>query len=496
VLEGTLQSIVGNRALFASRSSFAIRLTACFLAVGLATIFIGLAPEANLIWVANGILLAYLLAAPKRRWAAYLCAGFAAQFAGTLAVNPHLRINMIIGVLNMAEVLIGASLMRRGKQEPPRFSDRDYVLRFVAYAVFAAPMLTGIGYAAALWLMRHADPAAALMRWALTDGLGTAVATPGYVALFQMKQNRAMARRVNWIYLALPAVVSLLLFAQASAPLVFLIYPALLLVLLRLGLGWASLATLFVAGTGNWFTLRGENAFAAFRPITPLEPTILLQVFIAGAMFMLLSVAVVVDSRRGVERRLEKMAVACRAAEALAAVDPLTGLANRRRFDECLESEWRRALREGKPISLLLMDADLFKSYNDSYGHLHGDECLKQIAEVAQETVNRPGDLVARFGGEEFAVILPDTDECGAEEIAREICAALRRRRVLHATSPCGVMTLSVGCATLGRCFGQPARTLLEMADAALYRAKFTGRDRVCMAVTKAAINGGAREIA
>jgi diguanylate cyclase (GGDEF)-like protein len=312
-----------------------------------------------------------------------------------------------------------------------------------------------------------------------------------------MKQERERNWRVNWLYLALPVSISLVLFAQGSVPLMFLIYPTLLLVLLRMGLGWAALSTLFVAGAGSWFTLHGGNAIAAFGPIAPLEPAVLLQVFIAGAMFMLYSVAVVVDGQRLAERRLHKAQEACRAAETLAAVDPVTGLANRRRFDQCLESEWRRALREGTPMSLVLIDADHFKSYNDSYGHLSGDSCLKQIADAAREAVNRPGDLVARFGGEEFAVVLPDTDGRGAEEIAREICSALRRKNLSHKANPCGLVTVSAGCATLVPCLGQQARMLLEMADEALYRAKLMGRDRVCAAGEMIhAVSNEQREIA
>lgn len=475
---------------------FAMRLAACFLAVGLATIFIGLAPEANLIWVANGILLAYLLAAPRRRWPAYICAGFAAQCAGAAIVDPHPPMNIIIGVLNMAEVLIGAGLLRRKERDLPRFTDRRYVLRFIAFAVLTGPVVTGLGYAAALWLLRHADPGASLLRWVLTDGLGTAVAAPAYITLFQIRQISLPGWRRNWICLALPVVVSLVLFAQASAPLVFLVYPILLLVLLRMGLGWASLSTLFVAGAGSWFTLHGDSAFAAFRTITPLEPTVLLQIFIAGAMFMLYSMAIALDSHRQAEGRFEKMKQACLAAEALAAVDPVTGLANRRCFDRCLASEWRRALRDGKPLSLLLIDADHFKSYNDSYGHLSGDNCLRHIAAAAAEAVSRPGDLVARYGGEEFAVILPDTDATGAAEIARGICAALRRKNLSHTANPCGMVTVSIGCATLAPAFGHSALSLLQMADEALYRAKFAGRDRVCSAPEQENTRIGVREIA
>jgi diguanylate cyclase (GGDEF)-like protein len=165
--------------------------------------------------------------------------------------------------------------------------------------------------------------------------------------------------------------------------------------------------------------------------------------------------------------------------EALSAIDSLTGLANRRRFDQHLAVEWRRAIRESKPLSLLLFDVDRFKSYNDTYGHLRGDSCLKEIADAALEVVKRPGDLVARYGGDEFIVILADTDNKGAMQISNEICAAARSRNLPHGANAPGIVTVSIGCATIIPAFGQDKATLVELADRALYCAKRGGRDRV-----------------
>ncbi len=182
------------------------------------------------------------------------------------------------------------------------------------------------------------------------------------------------------------------------------------------------------------------------------------------------------------ERKLaeQKLADAYRTVETLAVTDALTGLANRRRFDQCLATEWRRAMRDRKPLSLLLIDADLFKSYNDTYGHLRGDSCLKQIAEAAQDVVARPGDLVARFGGEEFATILPNTGSSGALQLAHDICAVMRNRELPHSANPSGVVTVSVGCATLIPQLGKHAALLIDCADKALYQAKRAGRNRAC----------------
>jgi diguanylate cyclase (GGDEF)-like protein len=184
-----------------------------------------------------------------------------------------------------------------------------------------------------------------------------------------------------------------------------------------------------------------------------------------------------ISERRLAERKLRD---AYHAVEALAATDALTGLANRRRFDECMASEWRRGMRQREPLSMLLIDVDLFKSYNDVYGHVRGDSCLKLIAEAAMDVVVRPGDLVARFGGEEFAVILPNTSSAGAREVADLICGEVRRRNLTHSGNPTGMLTVSVGCGTMVPSLGQHIVNLIEMSDEALYEAKRGGRNRVC----------------
>ena len=144
-----------------------------------------------------------------------------------------------------------------------------------------------------------------------------------------------------------------------------------------------------------------------------------------------------------------------------------------------LATEWRRGLRMGNMLSLLMIDVDHFKRYNDTYGHVRGDSCLKQIAEAALDVVLRPADLVARYGGEEFAVVLPATDEAGARAVAEEICQAVRNRKLPHAESPHGIVTISVGCSTVVPHRGVTPRDLIDEADKALYMAKHNGRNRI-----------------
>lgn len=161
-------------------------------------------------------------------------------------------------------------------------------------------------------------------------------------------------------------------------------------------------------------------------------------------------------------------------------MDGLTGIANRRQFDECLEVEWKRAARNSSPLSLILCDIDFFKNYNDTYGHLAGDDCLRKVAEAIKSTLKRPGDLATRYGGEEFAVILPETDGAGATSIAGVIRNSVENLGIPHTASAIGkVVTISLGVATLIP--GADCRTsaLVSLADNALYNAKQSGRNRV-----------------
>lgn len=587
------------------RHGFPIRLAGCFLFVALAALLVGSESQTYLIWVSNGLLLSYLLLAPRWRWPGYTAAALAGQVAAALLVDAaKWRESLLFTSLNILEVLVGAYLLRRRSTQLPHFTDRIYLARFFACAVLAGPMAAGLIFALVSSVWWHHSAWLALRTWMTADGLGIAVTTPACVAIFQTRFRDTVNMRRHLVYPLMLVVVTFVSFHQTRAPLLFFIYPLLVLVLLRLGIGWASLAVLFVAAVGSWHTIRGWGPMAQVVSTTPNGASLRLQFFVASAMFMLYTVSVVVESLRATERRLQEIVSlhklvtensrdiivlsgldgqpryissavfpltgwkpqeavqrpipetvhpddlakidalvhkfqggaesgmieyrikkrsggyvwvegslralrdartgvlsgilqvmrditerkfaeqqledAYHALEALAVHDALTGLANRRKFDECLHHEWRRALREHSPLSMILMDADLFKLYNDAFGHLRGDSCLRQIAESALDVVLRPGDLVARYGGEEFAIILPHTDNAGAMRVAQEVCENLRRRKLCHAESPHGIVTVSAGCATMIPKLGQHASALIASADEALYRAKRAGRNQVC----------------
>lgn len=161
-------------------------------------------------------------------------------------------------------------------------------------------------------------------------------------------------------------------------------------------------------------------------------------------------------------------------------LDGLTGVANRRQFDQVLDNEWQRLAREGKPLSLIMCDVDFFGKYNNVYGHPAGDACLQQIAQVLEQASRRPADVVARYGGEEFALILPDTNADGVLQVAQQILEQIRMLNLPHSGSTVSqYVTLSLGIATIVPKVDQNATTLIESADQALLQAKIEGRDRI-----------------
>jgi diguanylate cyclase (GGDEF)-like protein/PAS domain S-box-containing protein len=580
-----------------------VRLIVCALSVGLATGLVRTMAESSLIWVANGVLLSFLLLASRRRWPIYLVAGFLAQFAGGALSGLPARTNLLLTALNLFEVSL-CLLLRKRAALPPRFTDQKYLIRFLGYCILVGPMATcAIVAIITAWWPQTDFGSPPIERFA-AHALGIGFITPICVAILRGQFKNTPGISKQWIYLPILAVATPIAFLRFDGDLLFALYPLLVLVLLRMGMGWAAMSTLYVAGVGGWCTLYGHGPFAASSLLAPHEPSILLQLFIAGGVFMLYSISVVLEREQSTVKQLEQIAalhalvsensrdaiiladltghrsygsaaaasidgwkpeelmtedgielvhpddreraqaiirqlnsgtegamIECRvrkengeyiwveaslrvvrdvetgaparflnivrdiserkqaekklqeayeAVEALAITDPLTGLANRRRFDQYVGAEWRRSARDHQPLSLLMLDVDKFKVYNDTYVHQRGDSCLKQIAEACQDVVSRPGDLIARFGGEEFVVVLPNTDNDGAMKIGNDICESLRSRRLAHSGNNLGVVTISIGCATLIPKFGKHAVDLIEMADQALYKAKMNGRNQVC----------------
>ncbi|MDR3411154.1 MAG: diguanylate cyclase [Formivibrio sp.] len=182
--------------------------------------------------------------------------------------------------------------------------------------------------------------------------------------------------------------------------------------------------------------------------------------------------SLVVDRTRELENANKKL-------EVLSYTDALTGIANRRSFDRTLKQEWQRGQRTGTPLALIMIDVDLFKHFNDQYGHLAGDNCLQTLAQILAQSGRRAGELVARYGGEEFVLLLPNTSGHAALETARHIQHEIWTLALPHEDTPLGIVTVSLGVSSLVPPRQHLPEYLVRQADSALYRAKQSGRNNL-----------------
>jgi diguanylate cyclase (GGDEF)-like protein len=167
--------------------------------------------------------------------------------------------------------------------------------------------------------------------------------------------------------------------------------------------------------------------------------------------------------------------------EVLSYRDSLTGVANRRMFDTMYPVEWAKARATGEPLSLVVIDIDYFKQYNDHYGHMQGDECLRRVAQAMDESASRSRDLCARLGGEEFVLLLPSTDREAARNVAERCRKLLAQIEIAHARSGVGrLVTVSLGVGTIAPGAHDDPAVFLDRIDRRLYQAKSAGRDRIC----------------
>lgn len=235
-----------------------------------------------------------------------------------------------------------------------------------------------------------------------------------------------------------------------------------------------------------WAALSKEENLADWRADTYLHTSgvwLLALILSALGMRLLQQIKRRVQTEADLLKVQQELRTMVQTLETFALQDGLTGLANRRCFDAELHKEFQRAMRNGRPLALIMIDVDYFKKYNDLYGHPAGDACLRALGAILLENRGRPGDVNARYGGEEFAVLLPDTDLGGAMAVATKLCRAVAQLATAHGANPHGVVTISAGVHALVPVrHDDTAPSLVEASDKALYEAKSSGRNRVCAA--------------
>jgi diguanylate cyclase (GGDEF)-like protein len=437
-------------------------------------------------WRLCGVTAACMLRTRRRRWP-WILLGLVLSLLWTgFQIHAPAPDTAISIAANLLEVCIAAFFL------PPFTSVSQWIRaphiswRFIIFALVLAPMAGAIVASGYFARQNHSSYMQSALFWWLGDSLGmvlwlpmTLVATtPELYALFRWNK---LPRTLG--LLGLMTGLSWLAFLTRSASLAFTILPVLLWIGLRLGFTGSVLATNMLALISTAGTLTGHGPFILMENNPDLQIRAL-QIFLMAAMLMALPISVVLLEREAFANQLQD---AYREMELQATVDPLTGVANRRRFDEALHREWQRAIRQRNPIALLMVDSDAFKDYNDFYGHQAGDEILRRIADAMRRVVHRPTDLVARYGGEEFSILLPGTDEAGTRHLAEDVRNAVLNEHVVHAKSASGFVTVSIGCWSVIPNTDSNPSMLIRQADAALYAAKQNGRNRVEYGFTPAA---------
>jgi len=434
------------------------------------------------IWLSDGLLLGVLLTARARHGAAYLIAGYLANFVADRSFGDSTVLALSFSACNMLGVAIAAKLLRIHLADAADFVQRRSFTYFLLYGVALAPALSAFcGAAASHYFLGISFPLV-FSTWYMAVALGNALVTPLVLSMrrreLTMLFGKAMIAKTLGILML--TVVATVIVSQSGYPLRFIMFPILMLVIFELGFTGTAIALFLIAIIAIMFTVEGSGPLKSVSGLTAAQQIFFVQVTIATAALVALPMAVILAEHKRLSTALEK---ANNVLRSLAMTDGLTGLANRRHFDDMMGREWRRTARESGLLSLLFLDIDHFKPYNDCYGHRVGDDCLQRIAQLLMQAVRRSGDFCARYGGEEFAIILPNTDIEHAVHMAESVRAGIESLDIEHAEVPGRRITVSIGVACVHpRDGGVTITGLIDSADRALYAAKRGGRNRIVTA--------------
>jgi diguanylate cyclase (GGDEF)-like protein len=433
----------------------------------------------QIFWPLNGITIALLIGRPRRDWLIML----AAIEIGT-AIGDHYTYNIALGseiterFLSMFEVTLSAWLL-------PQFTTLDDWLRKPGlYARFAAaviigPAASGLFAAVHYHLADGLDYVTAFNNWAFADALGIGAMLPLAIA-FRSPETRALfgPPRLAFSLATLAAALGIMaaIFGVSHYPLIFILYPLLMLVDYLLGFSGSMIALCCACLLAVYFTEHGYGPFANTSNLA-MSRDFAVQLYLGFHLLGFLPISILFLERRRLHQELKAVLAQT---VALASTDALTGVANRRTLDQRLDEQWRQALRHQTSLALLMIDVDHFKQYNDEFGHQAGDGCLRSIATTLGKHACRAGDLVARFGGEEFVVMLPYAKAEEAKTLAEILRTAVFELVIPHSAGVSGRVTVSIGCAAMMPREDQSFQQLLEQADEMLYLAKRVGRNWVC----------------
>lgn len=494
-----MRNVIGNRPAW----WFYLLLPVFHFASVRLSFFCGVTPENEVVvWLPNAVLLAALLRFRGHR--AWLMASltFASDLVANLPEFPWPEA-VLLCLVNLFEVASTFVLMARVGASAERAGVQDFV-RFMAVGPLASALMAGL---LAATILHAFDPGSGQLLtlarlWWFGDALGLLIYTPLLMALLRPADEAAPLNGVDIAVTLLTLGLAALIFSAHGGEIgglpatPNLLLPSVLYLAVRRGVLTTALAVALISLATARVLCSGRDPFGGDAVYLAVMRV---QEFILTLAVLGLGFSVLLRELKVTERSLEaKVRERTRALEesnaklaTLSTTDSLTGLANRRRFDAALADEWARALRTGQPLALALLDIDLFKNYNDCYGHQRGDECLAAVADIFASNIHRGGDLAARYGGEEFAFIAPATDAEGAWRMAETVREALVARGLPHDGSPFAIVTASLGVAVVTPTPGVTAEQLLKQADDALYRAKKAGRNRSVLASAGTAADGG-----
>lgn len=434
------------------------------------------------LWLADGVVLGLLLTTHTRYWAAYLLCAHIANSLANLMGGDGLLMSVTLPLCNTVGVLYAAVAIHGSVPDASDFTRRRVFGIFVAHGVVIGPVISAVLGSMAVHAFVDAPFVRTLKDWFPCVSLGTAIMTPFIVQirtreLFALFKPQSLGLSLGLLGLMMMATAAV--FLQSQYPLMFLLCPLLMVVVAHLGFAGAALAICIVGVISTFATLQGHGPVVAISGLSITGHIAFVQLFLAAMVSMTLPAAVTLSERERLRSELQRANDVLRA---MAMTDSLTGLANRRYIDEMLEREWKRAARDKSTLSVLLVDVDYFKMYNDYYGHPAGDASLRAVAGALKLVAARASDICGRYGGEEFIVVLPDTSAEGALAIAEAIKLEIEELQIEHVRSPAGRITVSAGMASSGWHPGMQAHMLVESADRALYSAKGMGRNRVVAA--------------
>ena len=375
------------------------------------------------------------------------------------------------------EVVISALLLP-AFESMEEWLGKPRLVRRICKSVVVGAGLPGVLYAIDLHLQSHTPLLTGWVWWVPADMLGNAVTMPVTLACFAPEMRALLSRRhrlMTLLLLSASTLVAALMFSEAAYPLLFLFYPMLLYVDWKLSFAGASVSLFLASVLGVFCTVHGLGPFGHWPGALLMPRETALQVYLGFHAVALLPLSLVMMERKNIAGQLRG---ANAQLQALAWQDPLTGISNRRGFDEAFAAAWENAAADRKPLSMLMLDIDHFKQYNDQNGHLVGDACLVRVAQHLRAAVGEL-NVVARFGGEEFVVLLPDGDVRACFHLAEKLRKAVVAASIPHEGSLWGLVTISLGCATVLPAKDMERQELIAEADAALYRAKARGRNRL-----------------